>query len=168
METYKKRQSRGPKSLISALVKSLIRKQELSDKEICAYVKSKYPDASTSVKCVQYYRYQLRTDGLIPPAKVNRRKDKIILMWEIIPRANAKFLEGCGPIETFEGTYTGKQLIKKCREIYAYLYDANKTQAYEAIYSVPVCALFLLELGWDCVEIETTVKCKEYVGDDEC
>lgn len=161
--TFKKTQRRGPRGRISLLVKQLIKKQELSDKEICDYVKNKYPEASTSVKCVQYYRHQMRTDGQFPPAKVNRRKDKTILMWELIPGSKAVFIDGIpGTDETIEGQYNGKQLINKCRKLYMILSEATKTDAYEELYSVPSCALFLNKLGWECVEFATTVKCKEY------
>ena len=165
---YKKTQRRGPRGLVSALVKSLIKKQELTDKEICDYVKSKYPEASTSVKCVQYYRYQLRTEGQIPPAKINRRKEKTILMWELIPGPNAGYVEGIpGTGEQLEGQYNGKQLIKKCRQLYMATTKASSTSAYERLYSVPTCALYLHNLGWECIEFQTTVKCKEYKESNE-
>ena len=170
MEDYvfNKIQRRGPRGKVSMLVKHLIKKQELTDKEICEAVKAKFPEASTSVKCVQYYRYQMRTEGEIPPAKVNRRKDKTILMWELIPGENAVFVDGIpGTAESLEGSYNGKQLIKKCRKLYMVIAEATKSDAYEELYSVPSCALFLNKLGWDCVEFTTTVKCKEYKEKEE-
>lgn len=159
MENIKRRQSRGPRSLVSMLAKALIKKAELTDKEICEKIKERYPEASTSVKCIQYYRYQMRTDGEIPPAKVNRRKEQIILMWELIPGVTAI------PQENLEGQYTGKALIKRCREVMQKTYNVSKKQAWEELYSVPSCALFLREIGWDCVEFQTTRKINEYVED---
>lgn len=166
--TFKKLQRRGPRGRVSLLVKHLIKKQELTDKEICEAVKAKFPEASTSVKCVQYYRYQMRTDGLIPPAKVNRRKDKIILMWELVPGNNADFVDGIpGTDERIEGQYNGKQLIAKCRKLYMLITEATKNDAYEKLYSVPSCALFLNQFGWECIEFQMTIKCKEYKEEGE-
>ena len=85
----------------------------------------------------------MRTDGLIPPAKVNRRKDKTILMWELVPGNNADFTDGIpGTDERIEGQYNGKQLIAKCRKLYMLITEATKNDAYEKLYSVPSCALF--------------------------
>lgn len=165
---YRKRQKRGPRGKISRLVKSLIKSNELTDKEICSYVKEKYPESNTSVKCVQYYRYQLRSEGIIPPAKINRRKDKTILMWETVPKEDAKFTQGIpGTQLTIQGTYTGKQLIKTCQLIYGTLTESAREYVIEIIYSVPTCALFLNKLGWECIEIETTVKSNEYIKEEE-
>ena len=85
MKTIKRHATRGPRGLISKTVKTLIKRGDLTDKEICAYIKSMWPEANTSVKAVQYYRHQMRTEGLIPAAKINRRKESTILMWELIP-----------------------------------------------------------------------------------
>lgn len=79
MKTIKRHATRGPRGLVSKTVKTLIKRGDLSDKEICAYIKSMWPEANTSVKAVQYYRHQMRNDGLIPAAKINRRKDRTIL-----------------------------------------------------------------------------------------
>lgn len=162
-DTIKKIQRRGPRGKVSLLVKHLIKNQELTDKEICEAVKAKYPDASTSVKCVQYYRHQMRTEGKLPPAKINRRKDKTIFMWELIPGDTADFIDGIpGTDERIEGQYNGKQLIVKCRKLYMAITNATKAEAYEKLYSVPSCALFLNKFGWECIEFAMTVKCKEY------
>lgn len=167
METIKKRQKRGPRGLVSALVKSLIIRNELTDKEICERIKERFPDASTSVKCVQYYRYQLRTAGKIPPAKVNRRQERTILMWELIPGPKACYTEGFpGHDESLEGQYTGKQLMTLCRKIYMNLTEVDKHQANEKIYSVPVCVLLLHKLGWECIEFQHTIKVNEYVKEE--
>lgn len=160
MENYKRRQTKGPRGMVSILAKSLIKKNEMSDQEMCDFIKSKYPEASTTVKCIQYYRYQMRTEGTIPPAKINRRKDKVILMWETIPGVNAIEQEG------LEGQYTGKQLIKRCREVMMNVCDVSKQYAYEELYSVPTCALFLNKIGWECLEFSMTVKMNEYVEED--
>lgn len=160
MENYKKRQTKGPRGMVSLLAKSLIKKNEMTDQEMCDFIKAKYPDASTTVKCIQYYRYQMRTEGKIPPAKINRRKDKIIYMWETIPGINAV------ECDNLEGQYTGKQLINKCREVMMKVCDVSKQYAWEELYSVPTCALFLNKLGWDCIEFQTTVKINEYKKED--
>lgn len=159
MENIKKRQSRGPRRLISIMAKALIKKAELTDQEMCDKIKERFPDANTSVKCIQYYRYQMRTAGEIPPAQINRRKDQIILMWELIPGVKAV------PQDGLEGQYTGKALIKKCREVMQDVYKVDKRKAWEELYSVPTCALFLKELGWECIEFQTTVKMNAYIGD---
>lgn len=158
MKTIKRHTTRGPRGLVSKTVKTLIKRGDLTDKEICEYIKSMWPEANTSVKAVQYYRYQMRTDGLIPAAKINRRKEKTILMWELIPGPVA----ACTEMQ-LEGQYDGKQLIKKCREVLIALTQCSKDYAYENLYSVPTCALFLHELGWECIEFKMTVKVNEYV-----
>lgn len=159
----KNTQTRGPRGKIAILVKHLIKRQELTDKEICEAVKAKYPEAQTSVKCVQYYRHQMRSEGTLPPAKINRRKEKTILMWELIPGDNAMYIDGIpGHSEVIEGQYNGKQLIEKCRRLYITILSMSKEQAHRDLYSVPSCVLFLNKLGWSCVEFAMTVKCKEY------
>jgi hypothetical protein len=155
---YKKRVRRGPRRYIKMLAHSLIRQARMTDQEMCDYIKTKYPEASTSVKCIQYYRYYMRTEGLIPPAKCNRRKDKIIIMWELIP-VNLKYSH----LE-LEGTYTGKQLIAKCRELLM-THGYSKIHAWEEIYSHETCKQLLNRLGWEYVEIETVQKCKEYIDE---
>lgn len=161
MKTIKRHATRGPRGLVSKTVKTLIKKGDLSDKEICAYIKSMWPEANTSVKAVQYYRYQMRNDGLIPAAKINRRKDRTILRWELIPGPDAVCTE-----MQLEGQYDGKHLIKRCREVLIALTRCSKDYAYENLYSVPSCALFLHELGWECIEFQMTVKINEYVEED--
>lgn len=158
-ETIRTRQKRGPRGKIAILVRQLIKKQELTDKEICETIKTKYPEASTSIKCVQFYRCQMRAEGEIPPAKINRRKEKTILMWELIPGDNAAYIQGIpGSEEKIEGQYNGKQLINKCRKFYMVITGATKREAYKHLYSVPTCALFLKKLGWECVEFAKTIK----------
>lgn len=161
MKTIKTHATRGPRGLVSKTVKTLIKRGDLSDKEICEYVKSMWPEANTSVKAVQYYRHQMRSEGLLPEAKINRRKDKTILMWELIPGPNAMCID-----MHLEGHYDGKKLIKRCREVLIALTQCSKGYAYENLYSVPSCALFLHDLGWDCVEFQMTVKINEYVEGD--
>ena len=161
MKTIKRHTTRGPRGLVSKTVKTLIKKGDLSDKEICAYIKSMWPEANTSVKAVQYYRDQRRNDGLIPAAKINRRKDRTILRWELIPGPDAVCTE-----MQLEGQYDGKHLIKRCREVLIALTRCSKDYAYENLYSVPSCALFLHELGWECIEFQMTVKINEYVEED--
>lgn len=161
MKTIKRHATRGPRGLVSKTVKTLIKKGDLSDKEICAYIKSMWPEANTSVKAVQYYRYQMRNDGLIPAAKINKRKDRTILRWELIPGPDAVCTE-----MQLEGQYDGKHLIKRCREVLIALTRCSKDYAYEKLYSVPSCALFLHELGWECIEFQMTVKINEYVEED--
>lgn len=160
-KTIKKHGTRGPRGLIAKTAKTLIKRGDLTDKEMCDYIKSMWPEANTSVKAIQYYRYQMRTEGIIPPAKINRRKDKTILMWELIPRQNAACTE-----MNLEGQYNGKQLIKRCREVLIALTSCTKDYAYENLYSVPSCALFLHDLGWECIEFQMTVKMNEYVEED--
>ena len=157
MKTIKKHATRGPRGLISKTVKTLIKRGDLTDKEICAYVKSMWPEANTSVKAVQYYRHQMRAEGLIPAAKINRRKESTILMWELIPEPASTYKDLC-----LEGQYNGKQLIKRCREILIELTQCSKDYAYENLYSVPTCALFLHDLGWECIEFQMTIKINEY------
>ena len=152
--------TRGPRGQVSKTAKVLIKRGDLTDKEICDYIKSMWPEANTSVKAVQYYRHQMRMAGQIPPAKINRRKDKTILMWELIPGPCA----ACTDMN-LEGQYDGKKLIKRCREVLIALTQCTKDYAYENLYSVPSCALFLHDLGWECVEFTMTVKMNEYVED---
>jgi hypothetical protein len=146
----KRRISRGPSGLIRALAESLIRKNELSDQEMCDFIKTRYPEASTSVKCIQYYRFQMRSVGKLPQLPNSRRKEKNILMYELIPINNEyRHLQ-------LEGTYTGRCLIKKCRDLIID-YGYSKMQAKEVLYSVPVCTSFLHRIGWEGIEFETTV-----------
>ena len=157
MNDNQKTKSRGPRNCIGLMAETLIRKAELTDEEMCNKIKEKYPKANTSIKCIQYYRYQMRQAGKIPPAKINHRKTKTILMWELIPGIKAV------PQENLEGQYTGKALIKKCREVMRERYNVSKQEAWEELYSVPTCALFLRTLGWECIEFQTTVKTNEYI-----
>lgn len=161
MKTIKRHATRGPRGLVSKTVKTLIKRGDLTDKEICEYIKSMWPEANTSVKAVQYYRHQMRNDGLIPAAKINRRKDRTILMWELIPGPDAE----CTDMQ-LAGQYDGKHLIKRCREVLIALTQCSKDYAYENLYSVPSCALFLHDIGWECIEFQMTVKVNEYVEED--
>ena len=65
-----------------------------------------------------------------------------------------------------EGQYDGKHLIKRCREVLIAITKCSKDYAYENLYSVPSCALFLHDIGWECIEFQMTVKINEYAEED--
>lgn len=136
---------RGPSDKIRMYCESLIKKAELSDEEMANTVRAKFPTASTTVKCIQWYRCQMRKSGILPPAPKRVAKPKPpVIKYEVI------CLHGDG-IE--ENTYTSAALIKVCQ---AYLIKdgAEKKVAKDTVYSVPTAVYFLDTQGYEVVEVE--------------
>lgn len=114
-------------------------KQFFSDKEIAAKVVEKYGGA-TSVKAIQWYRFQMRKEGIIEKASQRALKNYLTeLTYEVIDPA--------GDIQVL----TAKKLITFGRN--ELISDGGtKTIAWQSIYSVPTAVVFLTNLGYEIID----------------
>jgi hypothetical protein len=126
-----------------ALIKAVADKNlSLSDKEIAAKVVERYGGA-TSVKAIQWYRFQMRKDGVIEAASQRAPKSYLTeLTYEVIDPA--------GAIKVL----TAKKLITFGRaELIAD--GGTKTIAMQSIYSVPTAVAFLTNIGYEIIDQNT-------------
>lgn len=82
---WKKTAKRGGKGLVSSFVLKRLREGRLTDKEIAEEAATLY-DGHTSVKAVQWYKFQFKQKGLLENTGKHRRKKRYLtkLTFEII------------------------------------------------------------------------------------
>lgn len=114
-------------------------KLQANDKEIAAMVINKFGGA-TSVKAIQWYRHQMRLEGIISEAKPRAEK-------RYADEFTYEIIDSAGEIQILSAkkliAFTRKELIKD---------GGDKQIAQETIYSVPTAVAFLTTLGYEVID----------------
>lgn len=131
---------KGPTRQVGAQVEMLIRKGTMTDNEIVEAVQKKFPGASTSVKCVQWYRCKMRKNGELPPLPKRRIRTLSELTFEVTE-------PNTGDIKTL----TVKEMIKYASNLM--IQDgAEKKIVRECIYSAGTAAAYLKTQCYEVLE----------------
>lgn len=137
---WKTTKPRGCKGLVREFVLKRLKEGRLTDKEIAEECSALY-DGSTSVKAVQWYKFQFRKEGLLPKSTHRRRKRRYLteFTYEII----YKLLDPPDNVEVV----TSENLIKFAQRIVlAYARNLPK-KVDEIVYDVRTAKYYLEQTG---------------------